>query len=63
MSGWKKYRFRFEGTGGIGGCNWRTIDGKLIHYLVPSMINYMPELNALKPGEQVEVEIKIKGRK
>lgn len=62
MFGWKKYRFRFEGTGGIGGCIWQTTDGKFIHYLVPSTINYIPELSALKPGEQVEIEIRIKGR-
>jgi hypothetical protein len=64
MFGWKKYRFRFEGAGvGIGGCNWQTIGGKFIQYLVPSAINYIPELSALKPGESVEVEIRIKGRK
>jgi hypothetical protein len=59
----KKYRFKFEAAGGFGGHYWQTTDGKFIHYLVPSTINYMPELNALKPGESVEVEIKIKGRK
>ena len=59
----KKYRFKFEAAGGFGGCYWQTTDGKFIQYLVPSTINYMPELNALKPGESVEVEIRIKGRK
>ena len=63
MFGWKKYRFRFEADNGIGGCNWQTIGGKFIQYLVPSAINYIPELSALKPGEQVEVEIRIKRRK
>jgi hypothetical protein len=63
MFGWKKYRFRFEGAGGIGGYDWQTSDGRFIQFLIPNTNSHIPELAALKPGESVEVEIRIKGRK
>ena len=64
MFGWKKYRFKFEKvTGCAGGYFWLTVRDSYIQYLIDKTDNYIPELAELKPGESMEIEIRIKGRK